>query len=87
MIDNPDGFLWIRFGASILTAIVGVFAVQARQWWWLIVLVPVVVLWNPVVPLDLHGQFWVAGQYGAALVLALAGILIKVRNADDRNRR
>jgi hypothetical protein len=44
LIEDPSGFLWIRFAVAILAAIVGVFAVQARQWWWLVGLVPIAVL-------------------------------------------
>ena len=76
---DGDAFLFVRFGVCILTVIVAVFAVQARQWWWLVGLVPIAVLWNPAWIIELHGQGWVSAQFIAALVLLAAGILVKVR--------
>ena len=87
LLDNPDGYFWIKVGVAILALIVCVFAVQARQWWWLLGLVPVAVAWNPVFPLEFHGQGWVAAQFVAALLFIASGVLIKVRSAEDGGRR
>lgn len=87
LLDNPDGYFWIKVGVAILALIVSVFAVQARQWWWLLGLAPIVVAWNPVFPLELHGQGWVAAQFVAALLFIASGVLIKVRGAGDGERR
>ena len=77
-------FLAIRFAVSILALIVAVFAWQARQWWWLIGLVPIAVLWNPIVPLDLgDDSLWSALQYVAVIVFLVAGILIRVDEKPD----
>lgn len=76
---DSDGFLFIRFGVSILAVIIAVFAVRAHQWWWLLGLVPIALLWNPAWVIELHGQGWVASQFVAALVLLAAGVMIKVR--------
>lgn len=84
---GTGGFTWILFAVSILALIVSVFAWQAGQWWWLLVLVPIAVAWNPVVPLPMAGPAWQAAQFLAALVFLAAGILITVDNPDDRNRR
>lgn len=84
LLDNSDAYLWIRFPVSILAVIVCIYAWQAKQLWWLIGLVPIVVLWNPVLVIELHGQFWVALQFVAALLFIAAGILIKIRNPDAR---
>ncbi|WP_349898423.1 DUF6804 family protein [Parafrigoribacterium soli] len=84
LLDSGDGYLWIRFPVSILGVIVGIYAWQSKQFWWLVGLVPIVVLWNPVFIIELHGQFWVAMQFVAALVFIAAGILIKIRNPDAR---
>jgi hypothetical protein len=84
---TSDGFTIIRFAASILALVVSVFAWQARQWWWLLGLVPIAVLWNPVFPIEIAGDPWLGLQYVGALVFIAAGILIKIRNPDDRNKR
>lgn len=81
-----DGFTVIRYIVSIFALIVAVFAWQARQWWWLIGLVPIAVLWNPVFPIDLGlPDLWLGLQYVAGLVFIAAGILIRVK--DDSPRR
>ena len=84
---GSDGFTFILFGVSILALIVAVFAWQARQWWWLPVFAAIAVLWNPVLPVALEGDLWLGLQYGAAIACITAGVLVKVRNPDDRNRR
>jgi hypothetical protein len=76
-----DGFTVIRFIVSIFALIVAVFAWQAKQWWWLIGLLPIAVLWNPVLPIDLGmPDLWLALQYVAALVFIAAGVLIRVKD-------
>lgn len=87
LLDNDSAFFWIKAVAAVLALILCVFAWQAKQWWWLLGLVPIAIVWNPVWPLDLHGQGWVAAQFIAALVFIVAGVLIKVKNPEDRNRR
>jgi len=86
LIDS-DTFIVVNYVVSILALIVSVFAWQARQWWWLIGLVPIAVVWNPVFPVGLEGDAWLGLQYVAALVFIAAGVLIKIRNPEDRNRR
>ena len=87
VLVGTEGFTWVRYATSILALIVSVFAWQSRQWWWLIGLVPVAIAWNPVVVLPLEGEVWRAMQFVAALLFIAAGILIKVPNPEDRNRR
>ncbi|MHB1172486.1 MAG: DUF6804 family protein [Lacisediminihabitans sp.] len=87
LLGNEGAFLWIRFPVSALALIVCVFAWQAKQWWWLLGLLPIAVLWNPVWVIPFSGQLWQASQFVAATVFIAAGILIKVRNPEDRNRR
>ena len=82
---GSEGFTVIRYIVSILALIVAVFAWQARQWWWLIGLVPVAVLWNPVFPIELGSpDLWLGLQYVAAIVFIAAGILIRVRDDEGR---
>ncbi len=87
LLDNASGYFWIQTVVAILAAIVAVYAWQARAVWSIVVMVPIVIAWNPVWPFGFHGQLWVAAQFVAALAFIAAGILIKVKNAEDRNRR
>ncbi len=87
LLDNPDGFFWIRFPVSVLALILCIFAWQGRQWWWIAPLVAIAVAWNPAWVIPLSGQGWVAGQFVAALVFIASGILVKVPSAEDRARR
>lgn len=85
---ESDGFIVIRYVVSIFALIVAVFAWQARQWWWIIGLAPIAVLWNPVFPIDLGmPDLWLGLQYVAALVFIASGILIKVTEKDSATRR
>ena len=80
-IIDSDGFIVVRYVVSILALIVVVFAWQARQWWWIIGLVPIAVLWNPVFPIDLGmPDLWLGLQYVAVLLFIAAGILVKVED-------
>lgn len=87
LLDNPGGYLFIKFGVAILALIVIVFAWQAKHWWWILPLGAVAVVWNPIWPITLTGQVWVALQFVAALVFIAAGILVRIRNPEDRNKR
>ncbi|WP_233201992.1 DUF6804 family protein [Cryobacterium sp. Y11] len=75
---DSESFIIIRYAASILALIICVFVIQARSWYWLIGLVPIAVLWNPVVILDLSGQGWVSAQFIAAIVFIAVGLRLKV---------
>ena len=86
LIDG-DGFTIILFAVSILALIVAWFAWQAKQWWWIAVFVPIALLWNPVFPIDLGHNTFLFAHYIAAIVFIAAGVLIRVRNPDDRNAR
>jgi hypothetical protein len=81
---DVGSFVIIRYIVSILALIMCVFVIQAKAWWWLIGLVPIAVLWNPIVVIELHGQGWVSAQFIAALVFIIAGILTKVPTAVHR---
>ena len=84
---GSDGYLIIQFLVAILALIVAFFAWQARQWWLSVPLVAIAVLWNPVFPITIDGDVWLALHYIAAIVFIAAGILIRIPNEDDRNKR
>lgn len=75
---DSESFIIIRYAVSILALIICVFVIQARSWYWLIGLVPIAVLWNPIVILDLSGQGWVSAQFIAAIVFIIVGLRTKV---------
>ena len=81
---DVDSFVIIRYIVSILALIICVFVIQAKAWWWLIALVPIAVLWNPIVVIDWHGQGWVSAQFIAALIFIIVGIRTKVPTAVHR---
>lgn len=76
-LTTAGAYIVIRFLVAILAAVVAVFAVQSRAWWWLPFLGAVVVIWNPVVPVDLTDAVWIAVQVVAAAVLITAGATIR----------
>jgi len=86
LVDG-DGFTIVRYVICILALIVAWFALQARHWWWLVLLVPIALAWNPVFPLDLDHDTWLLLHYLAAATFIAVGILVRVRNPEDRNQR
>lgn len=80
-------FTLILYLVSIFALIVLVLAVQARHWWWVPLLAAIAVLFNPVFPLPLADLVFAFASYGAAAVFIAAGVLIRVLNKEDRNRR
>lgn len=82
---ETDTFTVIRYIVSIFALIVAWFAWQARQWWWLVGLLPIAVLWNPVFPIDLGlPDLWLGLQYVAAVVFLATGILVRVQDAPQK---
>lgn len=83
-------FIGVQYAACLFACILCVIALQAKAWWWLVGLLPVVVLWNPVFPFHLGGQWWrPAGILGAAILVA-AGLFIRSplpENTPPRRRR
>ena len=77
LLDNSL-FFWIETVVAILAAIVAVYAWQAKQWWWIPLLLAIAVVWNPVFPFDFHGAYWFGAQYAAILVFVLVAIFVKV---------
>jgi hypothetical protein len=81
---ESEAFLVFRFIVSILALVILVFAFQAKHWWWIPVMLAIAIVWNPVYPLDISGPWWVGAQYVAILLFVLAGVFIKVPNADEK---
>lgn len=79
LLMGGEWWLLVLFIVAILAVIVGWFAVQARQWWWLPVFAAIAVLWNPAMPLPFTGPLWQAAQPVAAVTFLVAGSLIKVK--------
>lgn len=78
IIEDDAAFTPVRYVVTILAAIVAVFAVQARQWWWVPPFAAIVVLWNPIWVLEIPLDWWRGAQYVAVIVFLLAGWLIRV---------
>ncbi len=72
-----EWFIYVQYVVAILAIIVGWFAVQAKQWWWLPVFAAIAVIWNPVFPFPFSGPVWTAAQPAAAVVFLVAGAMIK----------
>jgi hypothetical protein len=81
VLQDGDWALVPLFVVAILAAIVGWFAIQARQWWFVPVFAAIAVLWNPVFPFPFSGPVWTVAQPVAAIVFLVAGALIKVERA------
>jgi hypothetical protein len=82
-----DLYLLIRFLVAILALVVAVFAWQARQWWFTALLAAVAVVFNPVLPIAIGAELLLILHFVAAIVFVLAALLIRTRNAEDRNKR
>jgi len=81
-VIEGGGFIIIRYVVAILALIVGYFAIQAKQWWWLPLLLAIAVVWNPVVPFSFSGIYWYGAQYAAIVVFILTAIFVKVPLAE-----
>ena len=70
-------YIYILYSISVLACILVVFACQAHRWWWLIGLVPIIALWNPIFPMKGVIPALPLLSFGAAVIFVCAGILIK----------
>lgn len=77
LLTVGDWPLIVLFVVTIFAVIVGWYAVQARQWWWIPIFVAIAVLWNPIFPLPLGQEFFSVAAPIAAVVFIVAGALIK----------
>jgi hypothetical protein len=77
-----DAYDFVRYPVAILAAVMGWFAIQARALLWLIGLVPILVLWNPVLPFAFPDPVWSSLHLAAVGVVVAAGLIIKVPVAE-----
>ncbi|SEC07976.1 hypothetical protein SAMN04489806_2539 [Paramicrobacterium humi] len=84
---GSDWFLYVRFAVCILVAVMAVFVIQARRYAWLVVLVPVIVAWNPVWPFPIGGTGWFVAQLLVPIALVAVGVLVKVPRTEGRQAR
>jgi hypothetical protein len=75
---GQSSYIVIEYVVAIFALIVAWFAFQAKQWWWIPLLVAIAVVWNPVVPFHFGGPYWFGAQYVAILVFVLVAVLVKV---------
>lgn len=84
-IIDTEIFTVVRYVVSILAIICVVQVVQARQWWWAIGLVPVAILWNPVIPIEIaNSQLFAGLHYVAALIFIVIGVVVRVKDSQTR---
>ncbi|UFS60105.1 DUF6804 family protein [Subtercola endophyticus] len=83
-VIDTGWFTILQYAIAILALIICVFAWQAKQWWWIIGLVPIAVIWNPVVPLHFDPPVWYAFHLAAAIVFVASGLLIKIPVPQDK---
>ena len=82
LLVESEAYAPFRYLVSIFALICLWFAAQGRAWWALPLLAGVAVLWNPVFPIELSGQLWLALHFVAAAVFLAVGLLVKVRLPD-----
>ncbi|MGV8877357.1 MAG: DUF6804 family protein, partial [Rhodoglobus sp.] len=84
-IIETEIFTVIRYVVSILALVCVVLVVQGRQWWWAIGLLPIAILWNPVVPIEIADTQLFSGlHYVAALILIVIGVSARVTDSTSR---
>lgn len=81
---GTEWFFVVSFVIAVVALIIGWFAVQSRQWWWLPLPTAIAVVWNPVFPLAFADGVWLPLQYIAAAAFIAAGLSIRV--SDDVQR-
>lgn len=77
-IIDSSGFVFARWGVTVLALIVLVFTVRGRAWWATAITAAVAVCWNPIVIVPIPGEAWAALQIVAAALFIVVGILVKV---------
>lgn len=77
---DQDWRIWILYLATLFSLINIVYAVQGKQWFWIVPLLAIVVAWNPAFIIDYPGDFeiWIGMHLIGALIFALSGFFLKV---------
>ena len=84
-IVDSSGFVFARWGVTVLALIVLVFSVRGKVWWAALLMAAVAVCWNPLVTVPIPGEVWAALQLVAAALFIVVGIVVKVpRESDGR---
>ncbi|ROR33317.1 hypothetical protein EDF63_1725 [Curtobacterium sp. JUb34] len=85
-IIDSSGFVFARWGVTVLALIVLVFAVRGKTWWAALLMAAVAVCWNPLVTVPIPGQVWAALQILVAALFIVMGIAVKVPREADAPR-
>ncbi|MET3637146.1 MULTISPECIES: DUF6804 family protein [Curtobacterium] len=85
-VIDSSGFVFVRWGVTVLALIVLVFAFRGRAWWAVALTAAIAVCWNPVVVVPIPGQVWAGLQLVAAAAFIVVGITVKVPRGADAGR-
>jgi len=77
-LAGGEWFTAVRFAVTILALIVLVMTVQHRRIGWGLALVPVAVVWNPVLPLELDPAVWAPVHLAGAVLFVVVGAVVRV---------
>lgn len=75
---GTEEYIFVLYTVAILAAVMSWFAIQARAWWWLIGLAPMVVLWNPILPFTFLDVIWSSLHLVGIGIAGAAGLIIRV---------
>ncbi|SDQ93038.1 hypothetical protein SAMN02800687_3136 [Curtobacterium sp. UNCCL20] len=85
-IVDSSGFVFARWGVTVLSLIILVFAVRGRAWWAAVLMAAVAVCWNPLAVVPITGEVWAALQLVAAALFIVVGIVVKVPRETETTR-
>lgn len=85
-IIDSSGFVFARWGVTVLSLIVLVFAVRGRAWWAAVLTAAIAVCWNPLAVVPIPGEVWAALQLVAAALFIVVGILVTVPRETEPHR-
>ncbi|GAA3338225.1 hypothetical protein GCM10017714_08530 [Curtobacterium pusillum] len=85
-IIDSSGFVFARWGVTVLSLIVLVFAVRGRAWWAAVLMAAIAVCWNPLAVVPIPGEVWAALQIVAAALFIVVGIVVKVPRETETTR-